>query len=98
MAGMVGRAANQPLPFGLDRFRPRAVTLAVRCADLFGEDPVDRVAYLTLFRCRPGAANLFVYRALNDLAQKRLRDNPSAVIASPPGLAQFTGALGSKAR
>ncbi len=61
----------------------------------FGEDPVHRVAYLTLFPLPSGPrANLFVYRALNDPWLKRLRDNPAAAIAeSMPGLARFTGPL-----
>jgi 2-polyprenyl-6-methoxyphenol hydroxylase-like FAD-dependent oxidoreductase len=61
----------------------------------FGEDPVHRVAYLTLFPLPSGGrANLFVYRELNDPWLKRLRDNPAATIAeSLPQLAQFTGAL-----
>jgi 2-polyprenyl-6-methoxyphenol hydroxylase-like FAD-dependent oxidoreductase len=61
----------------------------------FGEDPVHRVAYLTLFPLPSGwRANLFVYRALNDPWFRRLRDKPAATIAeSLPQLAQFTGAL-----
>jgi len=61
----------------------------------FGEDPAQRVSYLTLFPLPSGGrANLFVYRALNDPWIKRLRDKPSAVIAETlPGLAQFTGSL-----
>jgi 2-polyprenyl-6-methoxyphenol hydroxylase-like FAD-dependent oxidoreductase len=61
----------------------------------FGEEPAQRVAYLTLFPLATGGrANLFVYRELNDLWIKRLRDNPAAVIAKAlPGLAQFTGLL-----
>jgi 2-polyprenyl-6-methoxyphenol hydroxylase-like FAD-dependent oxidoreductase len=61
----------------------------------FGEDPVHRVAYLTLFPLPSGGrANLFVYRALNDPWFKRLRDNPAAAMAeSLPQVAQFTGAL-----
>ena len=66
----------------------------------FGEDPVHRVAYLTLFPLPSGVrANLFVYRELNDPWLKRLRENPAAAIAeSLPGLAQFTGALRIRAR
>src|SRR5882724_7005804 len=61
----------------------------------FGEDPAQRIAYLTLFPLPSGArANLFVYRELNDPWFRRLRDNPAAVIAeSMPNLAQFTGTL-----
>jgi 2-polyprenyl-6-methoxyphenol hydroxylase-like FAD-dependent oxidoreductase len=61
----------------------------------FGEDPAQRVAYLTLFPLPSGwRVNLFVYRALNDPWLRRLRDNPSAVIAETlPNLAQFTGTL-----
>ncbi|TMJ06168.1 MAG: FAD-dependent monooxygenase [Alphaproteobacteria bacterium] len=61
----------------------------------FGEDPVHRVAYLTLFPLPSGGrANLFVYRELNDPWLKRLRGNPAATIAeSLPQLAQFTGPL-----
>ena len=61
----------------------------------FGEEPAQRVAYLTLFPLPSGGrANLFVYRELNDPWIKRLRDNPAAVIAETlPGLAQFTGLL-----
>jgi 2-polyprenyl-6-methoxyphenol hydroxylase-like FAD-dependent oxidoreductase len=61
----------------------------------FGEDPAQRIAYLTLFPLPSGwRVNLFVYRALNDPWFRRLRDNPAAVIAeSLPGLAQFTGTL-----
>lgn len=61
----------------------------------FGEDPVHRVAYLTLFPLASGGrANLFVYRALNDPWFRRLRDNPAAAIAEClPQLAQFMGAL-----
>jgi 2-polyprenyl-6-methoxyphenol hydroxylase-like FAD-dependent oxidoreductase len=61
----------------------------------FGEDPVHRVAYLTLFPLPSGArANLFVYRALNDPWLRRLREAPAATIAeSMPGLARFTGPL-----
>ena len=61
----------------------------------FGEDPVHRVAYLTLFPLPAGGrANLFVYRELNDPWLKRLRDHPAATIAaSLPQLTQFTGAL-----
>jgi 2-polyprenyl-6-methoxyphenol hydroxylase-like FAD-dependent oxidoreductase len=62
----------------------------------FGENPTQRVAYLTLFPLPSsgGRANLFVYRELNDPWIKRLRDNPAGMIAQTlPGLAQFTGAL-----
>ncbi len=61
----------------------------------FGEEPAQRIAYLTLFPLPSGGrANLFVYRELNDPWIKRLRDNPAAVIAETlPGLAQFTGLL-----
>ena len=61
----------------------------------FGEDPAQRVAYLTLFPLPSGLrVNLFVYRELNDPWFKRLRDNPAATIAaSLPQLARFTGAL-----
>lgn len=61
----------------------------------FGEEPAQRVAYLTLFPLASGGrANLFVYRELNDPWIKRLRDNPAATIVKTlPALAQFTGAL-----
>jgi 2-polyprenyl-6-methoxyphenol hydroxylase-like FAD-dependent oxidoreductase len=61
----------------------------------FGEDPAQRVAYLTLFPLPSGGrANLFVYRELNDPWIKRLRENPAATLAQTlPGLLQFTGAL-----
>lgn len=61
----------------------------------FGEDPAQRVAYLTLFPLPSGfRVNLFVYRELNDPWFKRLRDNPAAIIAaSLPQLARLTGAL-----
>jgi 2-polyprenyl-6-methoxyphenol hydroxylase-like FAD-dependent oxidoreductase len=61
----------------------------------FGEDPAQRVAYLTLFPLPSGwRANLFVYRELNDPWLRRLRDDPAAVIAEcMPNLAQFTGTL-----
>jgi 2-polyprenyl-6-methoxyphenol hydroxylase-like FAD-dependent oxidoreductase len=61
----------------------------------FGEDPLHRVAYLTLFPLPTGwRANLFVYRALNDPWLRRLREKPAVTIAeSLPGLAQFTGTL-----
>jgi 2-polyprenyl-6-methoxyphenol hydroxylase-like FAD-dependent oxidoreductase len=61
----------------------------------FGEDPVHRVAYLTLFPLPSGwRANLFVYRALNDPWLRALRENPAAAIAEClPQLAQFTGTL-----
>jgi len=61
----------------------------------FGEDPVHRVAYLTLFPLPSGGrANLFVYRELNDPWFKRLRDHPAAALAEcMPQLGRFTGAL-----
>lgn len=61
----------------------------------FGEDPVHRVAYLTLSPLPSGGrANLFVYRELNDPWFKRLRENPAAMLAEcMPQLAQFTGVL-----
>jgi 2-polyprenyl-6-methoxyphenol hydroxylase-like FAD-dependent oxidoreductase len=61
----------------------------------FGENPEQRVAYLTLFPLPSGwRVNLFVYRALNDPWFRRLRNDPAAVIAEClPNLAQFTGAL-----
>ena len=61
----------------------------------FGEEPGQRVAYLTLFPLASGGrANLFVYRALNDPWIKRLRENPAATIAQTlPALSQFTGLL-----
>jgi 2-polyprenyl-6-methoxyphenol hydroxylase-like FAD-dependent oxidoreductase len=64
----------------------------------FGEDPAQRVAYLTLFPLPSGfRVNLFVYRALNDPWFKRLRDNPAATIAAClPQLARLTGALNVK--
>ena len=64
----------------------------------FGEDPVHRVAYLTLFPLPSGCrANLFVYRELNDPWLKRLRDNPGATIAtSLPQLERLTGTLNVK--
>ncbi len=43
----------------------------------FGEDPIHRVAYLTLFPLASGGrANLFVYRALNDPWLKRCATTP----------------------
>lgn len=64
----------------------------------FGEQPAQRVAYLTLFPLPSGwRVNLFVYRALNDPWLRRLRDNAGAVIAETlPSLAQFTGVLRPK--
>jgi len=64
----------------------------------FGENPAQRVAYLTLFPLPSGwRVNLFVYRALNDPWLRRLRDRPGAVIAETlPGLAQFAGVLRPK--
>jgi 2-polyprenyl-6-methoxyphenol hydroxylase-like FAD-dependent oxidoreductase len=61
----------------------------------FGEDPAQRVAYLTLFPFPAGGrANLFVYRELNDPWIRRLREAPAVTIAQAlPGLAQFTGPL-----
>ncbi|MEJ0078191.1 MAG: NAD(P)/FAD-dependent oxidoreductase [Alphaproteobacteria bacterium] len=61
----------------------------------FGEEPGQRVAYITLFPLPSGGrANLFVYRELNDPWIKRLRDNPAATVAQTlPGLAQFAGLL-----
>src|SRR4051812_43637489 len=61
----------------------------------FGEEPAQKVAYLTLFPLPSGGrANLFVYRALNDPWIKCLRDNPAGVIAQTLlNLAQFTGML-----
>ena len=61
----------------------------------FGEDPAQRVAYLTLFPLPTGwRGNLFVYRALNDPWFRRLRDNPAAAIAEClPQLGEFTGPL-----
>jgi 2-polyprenyl-6-methoxyphenol hydroxylase-like FAD-dependent oxidoreductase len=60
----------------------------------FGEAPIHRVAYLTLFPLPSGGrANLFVYRELNDPWFKRLRENPAATIAEClPQLGAFTGA------
>ena len=61
----------------------------------FGEDPMHRVAYLTLFPLPSGGrANLFVYRELNDPWFKRLRDNATTTLAEcMPQLGQFSGAL-----
>lgn len=61
----------------------------------FGEDPAQRVAYITLFPLPSGwRVNLFVYRDLDDPWLKQLRDSPAATIATTlPHLAQFTGAL-----
>jgi 2-polyprenyl-6-methoxyphenol hydroxylase-like FAD-dependent oxidoreductase len=61
----------------------------------FGENPQQRVAYLTLFPLPSGwRVNLFVYRELNDPWFRRLRSDPAAVIAEClPNLAQFTGTL-----
>jgi len=61
----------------------------------FGEGPVHRVAYLTLFPLPSGVrANLFVYRELNDPWLRRLREAPAGAIAEClPGLASFTGTL-----
>ena len=97
MAGMVGarreisRAHSVSIGFDVEpstRWPFPALTY-------FGEHPVHRVAYLTLFPLASGwRANLFVYRALNDPWLKRLRDDPSATIAEcMPRLAQFTGPL-----
>ena len=61
----------------------------------FGEDPAQRVAYLTLFPLPSGfRVNLFVYRELNDPWLRRLRDNPATIIAeSLPQLARLVGTL-----
>lgn len=61
----------------------------------FGEDPAQRVAYITLFPLPSGwRVNLFVYRDLNDPWFRRLRENPAATIAETmPHLARFTGML-----
>jgi 2-polyprenyl-6-methoxyphenol hydroxylase-like FAD-dependent oxidoreductase len=77
---------------GFDLEPPDWPFAALTC---FGEHPVHRVAYLTLFPLPSGMrANLFVYRALNDPWLKRLRDDPAGAIAAClPGLAQFTGTL-----
>ncbi|MGD9805886.1 MAG: FAD-dependent monooxygenase [Hyphomicrobiaceae bacterium] len=60
----------------------------------FGEQPQDRIAYLTIFplpdRLR---ANLFVYRSTNDPWLRQFRDRPAAtLIDSLPG---FSNAIGS---
>ncbi|MBV8840042.1 MAG: FAD-dependent monooxygenase [Alphaproteobacteria bacterium] len=64
----------------------------------FGEEPAQRVAYLTVFPLPSGwRVNLFVYRALNDPWLRRLRDDAGVVIAETmPNLAQFTGVLRPK--
>ena len=61
----------------------------------FGEDPAQRVAYITLFPLPSGwRVNLFVYRELNDPWFKALRENPAAAIAETmPQLTRFTGML-----
>lgn len=61
----------------------------------FGEDPAQRVAYITLFPLPSGwRVNLFVYRELNDPWFRRLRENPAAAIAETmPQLTRFTGLL-----
>jgi 2-polyprenyl-6-methoxyphenol hydroxylase-like FAD-dependent oxidoreductase len=64
----------------------------------FGEDPVHRVAYLTLFPLPSGwRANLFVYRELNDPWFRRLRETPGAAIAEcMPQLGALIGTLRPK--
>ena len=61
----------------------------------FGEDPAQRVAYITLFPLPSGwRVNLFVYRELNDPWFRELRENPAATIAETlPQLTRFTGML-----
>jgi 2-polyprenyl-6-methoxyphenol hydroxylase-like FAD-dependent oxidoreductase len=96
MAGMIGdrreisRCHSVSVGFDVEALRWPFEALTY-----FGEDPLHRVAYLTLFPLPSGwRANLFVYRELNDPWFKRLRDNPgSAIAASMPQLSQLTGTL-----
>jgi 2-polyprenyl-6-methoxyphenol hydroxylase-like FAD-dependent oxidoreductase len=96
LAGMVGerreisRCHSVSVGFDVD-----AANWPFEALTYFGEEPAERVAYLTLFPMPSGGrANLFVYRELNDPWFKRLRADPAAMIAEClPGLAQFTGTL-----
>src|SRR5436190_7800315 len=96
MAGTIGaRRAISPCHSVSIGFDVDAAHWPFDALTYFGEDPVHRVAYLTLFPLPAGGrANLFAYRELNDPWLKRLRDHPAATIAaSLPQLAQFTGPL-----
>lgn len=86
----ISRCHSVSIGFDVD-----AATWPFKALTYFGEDPAQRVAYLTLFPLPSGGrANLFVYRELNDPWIKRLRETPAATIAQAlPGLAQFTGTL-----
>ena len=96
MAGMIGerreisRCHSVSIGFDIE-----AARWPFEALTYFGEDPVHRVAYLTLFPLASGwRANLFVYRELNDPWFKRLRDNPAtAIAASMPQLSELTGTL-----
>jgi 2-polyprenyl-6-methoxyphenol hydroxylase-like FAD-dependent oxidoreductase len=96
LAGMIGerreisRCHSVSVGFDVD-----ATDWPFEALTYFGEDPAERVAYLTLFPLPSGGrANLFVYRELNDPWFKLLRADPAAAIAEClPGLAQFTGTL-----
>jgi 2-polyprenyl-6-methoxyphenol hydroxylase-like FAD-dependent oxidoreductase len=96
LAGMIGerreisRCHSVSVGFDVD-----AANWPFEALTYFGEDPAQRVAYLTLFPMPSGGrGNLFVYRELNDPWFKRLRADPAATIAEClPGLAQFTGNL-----
>lgn len=73
-------------PEGRTRFDLDALTY-------FGEDPVQRVAYLTLFPLGSHMrANLFVYREMTDPWLKEFRQDPVATMfASMPHLQALTG-------
>ena len=73
-------------PIGRSSFDFQALTY-------YGEHPTDRVAYITLFPIGEAMrANLMVYRPVDDLCVRALREQPDASLAGLlPGLESIVG-------
>jgi 2-polyprenyl-6-methoxyphenol hydroxylase-like FAD-dependent oxidoreductase len=76
-------------------FDAEAQDLPFQSLTYFGEDPVHRVAYITLFPLPSGLrVNLFTYHALGDPWVRRLRDAPLGAIADAlPNFENLAGRL-----
>ena len=88
-------ARDQPLPFGLGRLRRRAAHWPFEALTYFGEDPAQRVAYLTLFPLPSGGAPTCSSIASSTIpgssACAKIRPRPSPKPCR--GSRQFTGTL-----
>ncbi len=88
-------SADHSTSIGFDMAPPARTSFPFDALTYYGEDPAERVAYLSLFRIGTAMrANLFVYRDVADPWVRQFRTAPTdALRAALPGLARMLGAV-----